>query len=148
MIICMLICSLDWSIIYQLRLEFTIRKQKNTNLSMAIDSAKIWWATLISTIIWNSFYLITSIQSTIYSYSEKHISAINTHNSLHFSVCSVMYRVVGFEVEPMSVSVSDIKFEGDMCNFPDTPKPQIVSETWDCYIQKSESWVTFIFWIS
>lgn len=40
-----------------------------------------------------------------------------------------MYRVVGFEVEPMSVSVSDIKFEGDMCNFPDTPKPQIVSET-------------------
>lgn len=37
------------------------------------------------------------------------------------------YRVVGFEVEPMSVSVSDIKFEGDTCNFPDTPKPQIVS---------------------
>lgn len=37
------------------------------------------------------------------------------------------YRVVGFEVEPMSVSISDIKFEGDTCNFPDTPKPQIVS---------------------
>ncbi|XP_031624226.1 transmembrane 9 superfamily member 4 [Contarinia nasturtii] len=36
------------------------------------------------------------------------------------------YRVVGFEVEPMSVSVSDIKFEGDTCNFPDTSKPQIV----------------------
>lgn len=26
----------------------------------------------------------------------------------------------------MSVSVSDIKFEGDTCNFPDTSKPQIV----------------------
>lgn len=39
------------------------------------------------------------------------------------------YRVVGFEVEPMSVSVSDIKFEGDTCNFPDTPKLQVVSLT-------------------
>lgn len=38
------------------------------------------------------------------------------------------YRVVGFVVEPMSVDHSEIKFEGDTCNYPDTPKPQIVIE--------------------
>lgn len=36
------------------------------------------------------------------------------------------YRVVGFVVEPMSVDHSEIKFQGDTCNYPDTPKPQIV----------------------
>lgn len=28
----------------------------------------------------------------------------------------------------MSVDHSEIKFEGDTCNYPDTPKPQIVIE--------------------
>lgn len=36
------------------------------------------------------------------------------------------YRVVGFEVETMSVDRSDIKFEGDTCNYPDAPRPQAV----------------------
>lgn len=40
-----------------------------------------------------------------------------------------MYRVVEFEVEPMSVDHSQIKFEGDICNFPDNAKPQMVGHT-------------------
>lgn len=39
------------------------------------------------------------------------------------------YRVVGFEVETMSVDLSEIKFEGDTCNFPDAPRPQAVRST-------------------
>ncbi|KAJ6632917.1 Transmembrane 9 superfamily member 4 [Pseudolycoriella hygida] len=39
------------------------------------------------------------------------------------------YRVVGFEVETLSVNHNEVKFEGDSCNFPDNPRPQIVSET-------------------
>lgn len=50
--------------------------------------------------------------------------------SCHVFRCRDKYRVVGFQVEPMSVSLSDIKFEGDSCNFPDAPKPQIVSVRW------------------
>lgn len=41
------------------------------------------------------------------------------------------YRVVGFEVETMSVDLSEIKFEGDTCNFPDAPRPQAVRSI-DC----------------
>lgn len=37
------------------------------------------------------------------------------------------YRVVGFEVETLSVDMSEMKFEGDTCNFPDAPRPQLVS---------------------
>lgn len=29
----------------------------------------------------------------------------------------------------MSVNYNEVKFEGDTCNFPDSPRPQIVSET-------------------
>lgn len=36
------------------------------------------------------------------------------------------YRVVGFEVETLSVNYKEIKFEGDICNFPDNPRPQQV----------------------
>lgn len=39
------------------------------------------------------------------------------------------YRVVGFEVETMSVNYNEVKFEGETCNFPDNPRPQVVSET-------------------
>ena len=38
------------------------------------------------------------------------------------------YRVVGFEVETMSVNLKEIQFEGDTCTFPDSPKPQAVSK--------------------
>lgn len=34
------------------------------------------------------------------------------------------YRVVGFEVETMSVNLNDVKFEEETCNFPDNPPPQ------------------------
>lgn len=37
--------------------------------------------------------------------------------------------MVGFEVETLSVNYNEVKFEGDTCNFPDNPRPQIVSET-------------------
>lgn len=37
------------------------------------------------------------------------------------------YRVVGFEVETLSVDLNEIKFEGEECNFPDNPKPQRVN---------------------
>ena len=37
------------------------------------------------------------------------------------------FRVVGFEVETLSINLDDIKFEGDTCNFPDNPKPQRVN---------------------
>lgn len=39
------------------------------------------------------------------------------------------YRVVGFEVETLSVTYNEIKFEGDTCNFPDNPRPQAVSQS-------------------
>lgn len=38
------------------------------------------------------------------------------------------YRVVGFEVETMSVNLKELQFEGDTCNFPDNPKPQSVNQ--------------------
>ncbi|XP_030079037.1 transmembrane 9 superfamily member 4 [Drosophila hydei] len=37
------------------------------------------------------------------------------------------YRVVGFEVLTGSVSYKELKFEGDSCNFPDNPSPQLVN---------------------
>lgn len=37
------------------------------------------------------------------------------------------YRVVGFEVETLSVHHKEIKFEGEICNFPDNPRPQQVN---------------------
>lgn len=56
-----------------------------------------------------------------------------TLNILHlsnlFTFSRDKYRVVGFEVETLSVNHNEVKFEGDTCNFPDNPRPQIVSET-------------------
>ncbi|XP_017105760.2 transmembrane 9 superfamily member 4 [Drosophila bipectinata] len=37
------------------------------------------------------------------------------------------YRVVGFEVETVSVSHKELKFHGDTCNFPDSARPQLVN---------------------
>ncbi|XP_030377342.1 transmembrane 9 superfamily member 4 [Scaptodrosophila lebanonensis] len=37
------------------------------------------------------------------------------------------FRVVGFEVETGSVNHKEIKFEGDLCNFPDSARPQLVN---------------------
>ncbi|KAH8410095.1 hypothetical protein KR009_005874 [Drosophila setifemur] len=37
------------------------------------------------------------------------------------------YRVVGFEVETVSVSHKELKFQGDTCNFPDSARPQLVN---------------------
>ncbi|XP_037710463.1 transmembrane 9 superfamily member 4 [Drosophila subpulchrella] len=37
------------------------------------------------------------------------------------------YRVVGFEVETVSVSHKELKFHGDTCNFPDSARPQMVN---------------------
>ncbi|XP_020810277.1 transmembrane 9 superfamily member 4 [Drosophila serrata] len=37
------------------------------------------------------------------------------------------YRVVGFEVETVSVSHKELKFHGDTCNFPDSARPQQVN---------------------
>lgn len=37
------------------------------------------------------------------------------------------YRVVGFEVEPMSIDREELQFSGDVCNFPSDPKPQSVN---------------------
>lgn len=34
--------------------------------------------------------------------------------------------MVGFEVETRSVHLHHLKFEGDTCNFPDNPSPQII----------------------
>uniref|UniRef100_U5EWA6 Transmembrane 9 superfamily member n=1 Tax=Corethrella appendiculata TaxID=1370023 RepID=U5EWA6_9DIPT len=54
---------------------------------------------------------------------------INNHLKfiLSYHLHSVnQYRVVGFEVETMSVHLSELQFEGDSCNFPDNPKPQSV----------------------
>lgn len=34
--------------------------------------------------------------------------------------------MVGFEVEPNTVNRDEIKFEGDVCNFPDAVRPQAV----------------------
>lgn len=45
----------------------------------------------------------------------------------NFLIFRDQYRVVGFEVETMTVDLSEIKFEGDECNFPDNPKPQAVN---------------------
>lgn len=37
------------------------------------------------------------------------------------------YRVVGFQVEPMSVNHEEISFEGDVCTFPAGARSQAVS---------------------
>ncbi|EDW88343.1 transmembrane 9 superfamily member 4 [Drosophila yakuba] len=37
------------------------------------------------------------------------------------------YRVVGFEVETVSVSHKELKFHGDTCTFPDSARPQLVN---------------------
>ncbi|KAH8285752.1 hypothetical protein KR018_002010, partial [Drosophila ironensis] len=37
------------------------------------------------------------------------------------------YRVVGFEVETVSVSHKELKFQGETCNFPDSARPQLVN---------------------
>ncbi|XP_059616496.1 transmembrane 9 superfamily member 4 [Phlebotomus argentipes] len=37
------------------------------------------------------------------------------------------FRVVGFEVETLSVNAKDLKFDGGACALPDNPKPQEVS---------------------
>ncbi|EDV33119.1 uncharacterized protein Dana_GF23049 [Drosophila ananassae] len=37
------------------------------------------------------------------------------------------YRVVGFEVETVSVSHKELKFHGETCNFPDSARPQLVN---------------------
>lgn len=63
--------------------------------------------------------------------------------------CRDKYRVVGFQVEPISVSLSDIKFEGDSCNFPDTPKLQVVSarglDLEHCFFYWLWKWDVFLF---
>ncbi len=38
------------------------------------------------------------------------------------------FRVVGFEVETLSVNQHEYSFDGDTCNFPDNPKPQHVNK--------------------
>lgn len=35
--------------------------------------------------------------------------------------------MVGFQVEPMSVNMKDMQFDGDSCNFTDGAGPQVVS---------------------
>lgn len=51
------------------------------------------------------------------------------------------YRVVGFEVETMSINRKELKFEGDSCNFPDDHKPQQVnSDTNSLYFTYSVEW--------
>lgn len=37
------------------------------------------------------------------------------------------YRVVGFEVETLSVGAKELRFEGDTCSFPENPRPQPVT---------------------
>ncbi|XP_037036466.1 transmembrane 9 superfamily member 4 [Bradysia coprophila] len=71
----------------------------------------------------HGYRLGQSDRSTVY---------INNHLKLILSYhmhTKDKYRVVGFEVETLSVNYNEIKFEGDTCNFPDNPRPQIVSET-------------------
>ncbi|KAG4079848.1 hypothetical protein HA402_014979 [Bradysia odoriphaga] len=71
----------------------------------------------------HGYRLGQSDRSTVY---------INNHLKLILSYhmhTKDKYRVVGFEVETMSVNYNEVKFEGDTCNFPDNPRPQIVSET-------------------
>lgn len=41
--------------------------------------------------------------------------------------CSDIFRVVGFEVEPMSVNWEEGKYEEDACDFPAGAEPQMVS---------------------
>lgn len=59
-----------------------------------------------------------------------------------FLLRSEKYRVVGFEVEPTSVDYSEIKFEGDVCNFPDDSKSQAVHSGADnqLYFTYSVEW--------
>lgn len=53
------------------------------------------------------------------------------------------YRVVGFEVVTSSVNHKELKFEGDSCNFPDNPRPQIVNPSGETklYFTYSVQWV-------
>lgn len=62
------------------------------------------------------------------------VQYINNHLKLILSYhmhTADQYRVVGFEVETMSVNYNEIKFEGDTCTFPDNPHPQQVSQKAD-----------------
>ncbi|XP_077302874.1 transmembrane 9 superfamily protein member 4 [Arctopsyche grandis] len=54
------------------------------------------------------------------------------HNHLKFIIqyhvrSADKYRVVGFEVEPMSIDMEKLKFNGDICYYPSDPKPQLVN---------------------
>nr|CAD7408804.1 unnamed protein product [Timema poppensis] len=56
---------------------------------------------------------------------------INNHLKLillYHSKNEEVFRVVGFEVETLSVDISEIKFDGDTCLFPDRPQPQFVGK--------------------
>lgn len=50
--------------------------------------------------------------------------------------------MVGFEVETMSVSSKELKFEGEACNFPDSPSEQSVNVNSDTqlYFTYSVQW--------
>ncbi|XP_017132622.1 transmembrane 9 superfamily member 4 [Drosophila elegans] len=52
------------------------------------------------------------------------------------------YRVVGFEVETVSVSHKELKFHGDTCNFPDSARPQLVNPSGETqlYFTYSVEW--------
>ncbi|EDW27311.1 GL21220 [Drosophila persimilis] len=52
------------------------------------------------------------------------------------------YRVVGFEVETVSVNHKELKFHGDTCNFPDSARPQLVNPSGETqlYFTYSVEW--------
>ncbi|SPP85463.1 blast:Transmembrane 9 superfamily member 4 [Drosophila guanche] len=52
------------------------------------------------------------------------------------------YRVVGFEVETVSVNHKELKFHGETCNFPDSARPQLVNPTGETqlYFTYSVEW--------
>lgn len=50
------------------------------------------------------------------------------------------YRVVGFEVETMSVSQNDLNFVGSNCVIPDSPKPQQIQAETQLYFTYSVDW--------
>lgn len=68
-----------------------------------------------------------------------------------FHLCRDKYRVVGFEVEPMSVDIHDVQFEGDTCNFPDDARPQRIraGEDNQLYFTYSVEWkISDVSWAS
>lgn len=50
------------------------------------------------------------------------------------------HRVVGFEVETMSVNLNEIKFDGSACRIPDSPKPQQIQTQTQLYFSYSVEW--------